>query len=382
MDLITIPGSRIVEISRLAFGLPDVEFLCFGESDYPSPASARDALVTALDGGATTYPDVRGTPPLRDALSRYLTDLHAKPVSEERIQITASGMAAVAIALSATVRAGQRVVLHSPSWPNIGNAARLRGAEVDELALEATPEGRFRLDLDRLEEKLRGARAFVLNSPNNPTGWTATRGELSAILDLCRQHGVWLISDEVYSRLVYDGAVAAPSLLDIAEPHDSVIVCNSFSKTWAMTGWRLGWMVVPEGKRDAISDIVEVTHSGVAPYTQHAGVAALADTAFAKAFLEHCARGRDMAGEALAGLNGVRYAAPDGAFYAFIGVDGETDSMELARKLVTEHGVAVAPGSAFGAAGEGHLRVCFAQRPDRMARAMGRLRDGLRKRIP
>jgi aspartate/methionine/tyrosine aminotransferase len=381
MDLVTIPGSRIVEISRLAFGLPDVEFLCFGESDYPSPASARDALVTALDGGATTYPDVRGTPLLRDALSRYLTGLHAKPVSEARIQITASGMAAVAIALAATVRPGERVVLHSPSWPNIGNAARLRGAAVDELALDAMPDGRFRLDLDKLEGKLRGTRAFVLNSPNNPTGWTATRAELTAILDLCRRHGVWLISDEVYSRLVYDGAAAAPSLLDIAEPDDQLIVCNSFSKTWAMTGWRLGWMVVPEGARDAISDIVEVTHSGVAPYTQHAGVAALADTAFTEAFFAHCARGRDMAGEALAGLNGVRYAAPDGAFYAFIGVDGVSDSMALARELVTEHGVAVAPGSAFGEAGEGHLRVCFAQRPERMARAMQRLRDGLRARI-
>jgi aspartate aminotransferase len=299
-------------------------------------------------------------------------------VSEERIQITASGMAAVAIALAATVRAGERVVLHSPSWPNIGNAARLRGAGVDELALDTTPEGRFRLDLDKLEHKLRGARAFVLNSPNNPTGWTATRAELAAILDLCRRHGVWLISDEVYSRLVYDGAPAAPSLLDIAEPSDPVIVCNSFSKTWAMTGWRLGWMVVPEGARDTVSDIVEVTHSGVAPYTQHAGAAALADTAFAEAFLAHCARGREMAGEALAGLNGVRYAAPDGAFYAFIGVDGVPDSMALARKLVADHGVAVAPGSAFGAAGEGHLRVCFAQRPDRLARAMQRLREGLR----
>src|SRR6185437_10222731 len=381
MDLVSIPASRIVEISRLAFGLPDVEFLCFGESDHPSPASARDALVTALDGGATTYPDVRGTPLLRNALSRYLTGLHAKPVSEERIQITASGMAAVAIALAATVRASERVVLHSPSWPNIGNAARLRGAEVDELALDAKPDGGFRLDLGKLEAKLRGARVFVLNSPNNPTGWTATHAELSAILDLCRRHGVWLISDEVYSRLVYDGAAAAPSLLDIAEPDDGVIACNSFSKTWAMTGWRLGWMVVPGGARDTVSDIVEVTHSGVAPYTQHAGAAALADTAFTEAFLAHCARGRDMAGEALAGLNGVRYAAPDGAFYAFIGVDGATDSMALARKLVTEHGVAVAPGSAFGAAGEGHLRVCFAQRPEHMARAMQRLRNGLRARI-
>ena len=173
------------------------------------------------------------------------------------------------------MRAGDRVVLHSPAWPNVGNAARVRGAQVDELALTALPEGGFRMDFDRLDAMLEGARAFILNSPNNPTGWTATRDELPTILEIARRRHVWLISDEVYSRLVYDGAPAAPSLLDIAEPDDRVIVCNSFSKTWVMTGWRLGWLVVPEGARDAITELVEVTHSGVAPFIQHAGVAAV-----------------------------------------------------------------------------------------------------------
>src|SRR3954464_14091010 len=174
MAIARIPGSRIVEISRIAFATPDVDFLCFGESDQPSPASAHAAAVAALDAGATRYTDVRGLPELRTALATYLTDLHARPVPEERIQITASGMTAVSIALAATVRAGDRVVLHSPSWPNVGNAARLRGARVEELDLAAVPEGGFRIDLDRLDAMLEGARAFILNSPNNPTGWTAT----------------------------------------------------------------------------------------------------------------------------------------------------------------------------------------------------------------
>ncbi len=381
MDIGTFPGSLIVEISRIAFDTPDVDFLCFGESDHLSPQSARDALVQALDGGATTYPDVRGVPELRHALALYLTGLHANPVDEERIVVTASGMAAVSVALAAVVRAGQRVLLHGPSWPNLGNAARLRGAQVEELALAPQPDGRFRLDIDRLDARLRGARAFILNSPNNPTGWTATRDELETILDLCRRHGVWLISDEVYSRLVYDGSPAAPSMLDIAEPADRLIVCNSFSKTWAMTGWRLGWMVLPEGTRDIVTEIIEVTHSGVAPYTQHAGVAALADRPFVETFRGHCAQGRALASEALSDLNGVRYAAPDGAFYAFLGVEGLNDSLGLARKLVTRHGVAVAPGLAFGEAGEGCLRVCFAHREERMERAMQRLRDGLRAEL-
>jgi aspartate/methionine/tyrosine aminotransferase len=380
-DLNTIPASGIVEIGLLARATPGTEFVCFGESDQPSPAAAHAALTEALAAGATTYPDSRGIPPLRAAIAEYLTALHARPTDESRVVVTASGMAAVTIALAATVRAGQRVVLHAPSWPNMGNAARMRGAEVVELPLDARADGRFALDLDRLDAVLGGARAFLLNSPNNPTGWTATEDELRAILAICRRHGTWLISDEVYSRLIYDPArAAAPSLLDVADPDDRVIVCNSFSKAWVMTGWRLGWVVVPEGVRDAVGELVEATHSGVAPYTQRAGVAALADVRFVDDFRAFCAQGRALAADALAGLNGVRFAPPDGAFYGFIGVEGLTDGAALARRLVTEHKVAVAPGAAFGAGGEGFLRICFALSPERLARAMGRLREGLAAR--
>jgi aspartate/methionine/tyrosine aminotransferase len=378
MDINIIPGSPIVEVSRLALATPDVDFLCFGESDQPSPPPAREAAIAALDAGLTRYPDVRGLPALRSAIAAYLSGLHAKPVAEERIQVTASGMAAVSIALAAVVRAGQRVVLHSPSWPNIANAVRVRGAEVAELALTAKRDGGFRLDLNQLDTMLEGARAFILNSPNNPTGWTATPDELRAIRDIARRHGAWLISDEVYSRLIYDGSPAAPSLLDIAEPDDRVIICNSFSKAWVMTGWRLGWLVLPQGARDAVTEIVEVTHSGVAPFIQEAGIAALRDAATVRRFLAHCAAGRKLAGEALDGLNGIRYAAPPGAFYAFVGVEGLKDSLGLAKRLVTNHRVAVAPGVAFGAAGEGFLRICFAQSAALLERAMQRLRNGIR----
>jgi aspartate/methionine/tyrosine aminotransferase len=378
MDLTVIPGSRIVEVARLAFATPDVDFLCFGESDQPTPAPVTQAAVQALANGETRYPDVRGLPALRSALAGYLTALHARPVTENRIQVTASGMAAMSVALSAVVRAGQRVVLHSPTWPNIANAARLRGAVVEEIDLTPLPEGGFRLDLDRLDLMLAGARAFVLNSPGNPTGWTASEAELRQILTLTQRHGTWLIADEVYSRLIYDDRPAAPSLLDIADPADRVIVCNSFSKAWVMTGWRLGWLVVPKGTGETIADLVEVSHSGVAPFIQRAGVAAIADAAAVDSFRRHCAIGRDLTSDALAGLNGIRYRPPEGAFYAFFSVDGLRDSLDLAKKLVTRHGVAVAPGVAFGSVGEGWLRVCFAQAAPLLERAMQRLRDGLR----
>jgi aspartate/methionine/tyrosine aminotransferase len=381
MDITRLPGSGIVTIARAAFAMPDVSFLCFGESDLPSPGAALEAARSALDAGETRYSDVRGLPPLRGALAAYLSTLHRQPVTETRMQVTASGMAAVSIAFAATIRAGDRVVIQSPLWPNIANALRLRGALVDPIDLRQDEAGRFHLDLDALAAKLVGARALVINSPNNPTGWTATLDELRAILDLTRRLGVWLISDEVYTRLIYSEAAAAPSLLDIAEPDDRVLVCNSFSKTWIMTGWRLGWLVTPEGTRDAFAEIVEVSHSGVAPFVQRAGVAAIHDAGAVAALRAHCALGRALAGEALAGLNFVRYTPPEGAFYAFIGIDGVNDSQDLALRLVMNHKVAVAPGSAFGPAGEGSLRVCFAQSEPVMRTAMARLRDGLRAEL-
>jgi aspartate aminotransferase len=381
MDLTLIPSSRIVEVACLAFETPDVDFLCFGESDQPSPNSALDAAIGALRDEHTRYPDVRGLPALRAALSSYLSRLHAKPVAESRIQVTASGMAAISVAMTAILRAGHRVVLHSPAWPNIASAARLRGALVEQIDLDVQEDGGFGLNLDKLDAMMEGTRAFVLNTPGNPTGWTASETELRAIREIANRHGAWIISDEVYSRLVYDGHAAAPSMLDIAEADDRIIICNSFSKTWKMTGWRLGWMVVPEAASEAIVDIVEAVHSGVAPFTQRAGVAAIADTESVEAFRAYCATGRDLASQALAGLNGIRYQPPDGAFYAFLAVEGLDDSLDLAKKLVTRHGVAVAPGVAFGSAGEGWLRVCFAQSATLMERAMQRLRDGLRAEV-
>ncbi|MBI0326446.1 pyridoxal phosphate-dependent aminotransferase [Burkholderia plantarii] len=369
-------ASPLVRVAREAFRLGDIDFLCFGESDHAAPEGAIAALKLALDRGETRYPDIRGLPPLRAALAAYLTGLHQRPVSESRVAVTASGMAALTVAFSALLREGDQVVVVSPSWPNPTSLARTRGASVHEFALGYGDDG-FRLDLDALEATLAGTRLLFLNSPNNPTGWCASDAELAAILAMCRRHGVWIVSDDVYSRLVFDGREAAPSILDHAEPEDRVIVCNSFSKAWAMTGFRVGWLVVPEGLRDEIGELIEITHSGVAPFTQRAAIAALADEAFVRQFRDYCARGRAVVDAAFAGLAGVRYRPPVAAFYAFAQIEGLADSGEFAMRLVREQRIAVAPGGAFGPAGEGFIRICFAQDSARLAPAMARFTQSL-----
>jgi aspartate aminotransferase len=377
MDIKTIPRSKIGDIGRLAFGDPSVDFLCFGESDHLPPDAAKVALIAALQAGDTHYVDSRGRGAFREAIAGYLSALHALPVSESRILVAASGMAAISIAFTALLHSGDKVVVHEPEWPNLASAALAHGAAVTRLPLEEDGAGGFRLDLNRLDTALRGARLFCLNSPNNPTGWMAQDGEIRAIMALCRKHGAWLLSDEVYSRLVFDGRQAAPSVLDHAGPEDHVITINSVSKTWAMTGFRVGWLVVPESMRDAIGELTEITHSAVAPYSQQAAQAALQDNVFPETFRNFCLTGRDIVKQGLAGLNNVHCAVPDASFYAFARIDGVTDSLDFAVRLVREHKVAVAPGSAFGASGEGHVRLCFAQSADKLDRAMARLRRGI-----
>jgi aspartate/methionine/tyrosine aminotransferase len=329
-----------------------------------------------MAAGQTRYADVRGLPALRQALADHLSAQHARAVDETRVQVTGSGMAAVNVAMAALLKPGQRLVHLTPAWPNSANAGRMRGAEVEEFALDPTPEGGFRLNLDRLAGRLVGARALWVNSPSNPTGWTATAVEMRAVLEICRATGTWLIADEVYNRLVYEGERAA-SILDFCAPDDRVLVVGSFSKAWAMTGFRIGWLIVPAGMRDSFTELVEITHSGVAAFVQAAALAALADEPFVQRFRAYCAAGRAMTVQALMGLNRVRFTPPPGAFYAFIGIDGLEDGLGLALRLVHEHGVAVAPGCAFGAGGEGHLRLCFAQSPMLLERALTRLGHAL-----
>ncbi len=367
----------ISNVSSLALGDPSVIPLWFGESDVATPEFIRRTAKEALDKGETFYTHTRGILPLRKAIADYSTALYRRPVGVERVSVTTAGMNAIMLMMELSLEAGDNAVMVTPLWPNAGAAARIMGAEVLEVSL-AEEQGRWRLDLDRLFAACDArTRLIFVNSPGNPTGWMMSREEQQAVLDFCRRRRIWLAADEVYARIVYQGN-AAPSFLDIAEPDDPLLVANSFSKAWAMTGWRIGWLTAPAALGDLIGELVQHNVSGVATFLQPAAITALKEgEPFVKEMVERCRRGRDIVAEHLAEIPRVRFTPPEAAFYAFFQVEGADDTLALAKRLVRDAGVGVAPGAAFGTGGEGFLRLCFAQAPELLATAMERLKRAL-----
>lgn len=367
----------IAEVSKHALGDPKVIPLWFGESDLVTPEFIRRAAKAAIDRGETFYTHTRGTLALRQALADYLTALYRRPVAIDRVSVTTAGMNAIMLVMQLVLDAGDNAVMVTPLWPNAAAAARIMGAEPREVTLERV-QGRWRLDLDRLFAAVDGrTRLLFINSPSNPTGWMMSREKQKAVLDFCRQRNIWLLADEVYDRIVYHGR-AAPSFLEIAEPDDPLFVANSFSKSWAMTGWRIGWLVAPPALGELIGELVQHNVSGVATFLQPAAIVALKEgEPFIAEFVERCRRGRDIVANHFAAMSRVRFISPEAAFYAFFEVDGMRDSLAVAQRLVREAEVGVAPGAAFGKGGEGFLRLCFAQAPELLERAMARLKKVL-----
>jgi len=374
-----LQASLIAEVASLGMGDPEVLPLWFGEGDLPTPRFITEAAARALEAGETFYTFERGIPPLRQVLAEYETGLHAQPVTADRVVVTNSGMQGIMLTVQALVDPGDNVLVVSPVWPNIGAAIEIMGGEARAVALGRRDDGRFVLDLDAMERARDGrTRAIFLNSPSNPTGWVMSRDEGLALLAYIRRHGLYLIADEVYARVIYDGSVA-PSLLDIATPEDRVVVVNSFSKAWAMTGWRLGWIVAPREIVDVMGKLIQYNVSGAPTFIQHAAVTAVREgESFTRSMTERYRAGRSLVLDALRGLNRVQVAPPDGAFYAFIKVDGMADSVAFAKEILAKTKVGLAPGAAFGLGGEGHLRLCFAASADRLEPALERLVPFLR----
>ncbi|MCY7315411.1 MAG: pyridoxal phosphate-dependent aminotransferase [Rubrivivax sp.] len=370
-DIAALPGSKIREVANAGLGRSDVLPFWFGESDEVTPEPIRQAAADALMRGETFYSHNLGLPELREAIAAYASGLHGA-VSADRIAVTSSGVTALMLAMQMLAGSGDEVVAVVPVWPNLTAQPVILGARVTRVPLRPKA-GLWQIDLQELLAAVTPrTRVLLVNAPNNPTGWTLTRAEQQALLQHCRRTGTWIVADEVYERVYFGiatngggvgGMPCAPSFLDIAGAEDRLIVAQSFSKSFLMTGWRLGWLVLPAGAQDAAGKVLEFNSSCAPVFVQRGGLAALAlaDTLVPQitAHLQAC---RDRLLPALAALPGVTVATPPGGMYAFFRIDGQNDSLALAKHLAAEHGLGLAPGVAFGREGEGWLRWCFASR--------------------
>lgn len=377
--------SRIREVANAGMGREDVLAFWFGESDEVTPGFIRDAAIASLNAGETFYAHNLGLPALREALGRYTHRLHPQHDAahwQGRIAVTSGGVNGLMLAAQTLVDAGDEVVVVTPVWPNLVAQPLIMGGKVRCVSLHPGADGLWRLDLDELLAAVTpGTRMLVLNAPNNPTGWTLTRAEQQAILDHCRRTGTRVLADEVYERLYYaaSGNGCAPSFLDVAEPDDRLVVVHSFSKSFLMTGWRLGWMVLPPELVQPVGKLIEFNTSCAPVFTQRAAVVALErGDEVTPALVAHLKLCRDTLVPLLQALPGVQVAVPPGGMYAFFKLPVEGDSLTVAKRLVREAGLGLAPGSAFGMEGEGWLRWCFASRDvDRLRQGVARLQRWL-----
>jgi len=393
-----LPASKIREVANAAIDRRDVLAFWFGESDETTPPFIRDAAVASLAAGETFYSHNLGLAELREAIAGYVSSLHPA-IGSDRIAVTSSGVSALMLAMQALVGAGDEVVAVVPVWPNLTAQPAILGAHVTRFALRPDTGGEWRLDVGALCRAVtHRTRVLLVNSPNNPTGWTLARDEQRVLLEHCRSTGTWIVADEVYERVYFgDGGrtvaaapsfafgeagagSAAPSFLDIADPDDRLIVVHSFSKSFLMTGWRLGWLVVPPGTAASFAKLIEFNTSCAPVFVQRAGLAALANASgFVPGLVERLRNCRDTLLPLLREIPGVQVATPRGGLYAFLRVPGSGDSLAFAKRLVQEGGVGIAPGAAFGAEGEGWLRWCFASRdPARLGAGAERLARFLR----
>lgn len=379
MEARLAPESGIVELVNHARGRPGMIPLWVGEGDLPTPSFISEAATAALAAGETFYTWQRGVPELRQALADYYRRHFGTDFGAERFIVTGSGMQAIQLAIDAVAGKGDEVVHPSPAWPNFAAAAGIAGAMPVPVVLVSSDNG-WALDVEKVAAAITPAtRAIFVNSPANPTGWTADRETLAALLELARKRELWIIADEIYARFYYGGG-RAPSFLDVMDADDRIIFVNSFSKNWAMTGWRVGWVVVPAELQQTFENLIQYSTSGVPPFLQRGGVAALEQgDGFVAEQVERARKARDLVCGRLRQAGRFRFSAPAGAFYLFFGIDGIEDVRAAAFRIVDEAQVGLAPGTAFGAGGAGFFRLCFHRRLDHLEEATERLVDWVRK---
>ncbi len=375
---LSVPGSRIRELAEIAMGMEGVLKLYFGECDIPTPAFIQQAAQKAMSDGYTYYTENAGLPSLREELASYYSRAHGvslDPSSE--IAVTASGVQALSLALRCLVDPGDEALVLTPAWPNGASILRLAHAVVHEMP-QVLHGDRYGIDYDALEAAVTPrTRVLLYTSPSNPLGWVATASDQDRLLEFTRRHGLWLVADEVYERLFYAGSVV-PSILCKATREDAVIVVQSFSKAWCMTGWRLGWLVARKDFLARAIPLNEFFVSCAASFVQKAAETALRDgEEWIRTLVARLKDNRDYALAALRRMPGVVVPEPDGAFYLFPRIEGAEDSFAFAKRLLMETRVGLAPGVAFGAGGEGNVRICYASQREVVEEAMVRMANFL-----
>jgi aspartate/methionine/tyrosine aminotransferase len=350
-----------------------VVHLEIGEPDFPTPPHVAEAAFASIRAGETGYCPAAGIDELREAAAVELSRTRGVAIEPERVLVANGAKPFLFFTVLATCEPGDEVVLPDPGFPIYESAIRFAGATPVPLVLREG--GDFEFSVDDLAAVLTPrTKLVILNSPQNPTGGVLARATLAATAELLRESGAWVLADEVYSRLLYDGAFASIA----AEPGmlERTVVLDSFSKTYAMTGWRCGYAAVPDALVEPLTRFVVNSTSCVPPFVQRAGVAALTGPQDAVgAMLEEFRARRDLVVAGLSALPGVACRVPRGAFYAFPNVDGlPLDADTLADRLLEEAGVALLSGTAFGAAGAGHLRLSYAASRERLAEGLERMR--------
>lgn len=368
------PGAEIVRYGRRK---KDVLSLGQGEGDAPTPDFIIKGAEKALAEGKTFYGPVLGYDAVRQEVSNYYDRIYNLHVPTSRIFMTGSGTTAMHFALTAILDKGDEVVAVTPIWKNLLGAVELAQAKFKEVALREI-DGRWELDMDKLFYACsKQTKAILITTPSNPTGWVMSREEMRTLLEFARERGIWIISDEVYARVTYD-APRAPSFLEVAEPEDRLFTINSFSKSWAMTGWRLGWLTGPAESEEAIRDIALYNNLCPPSFSQYAGVEALRHGEdFLREQLDLWQSNMDFLFERFAQTGRITAVKPQSSFYAFFRVDGQPDCLKFARQLIDDVSLSLAPGCAFGKVGQGYLRLCFAVSRARLEDAVDRLEKGL-----
>jgi aspartate/methionine/tyrosine aminotransferase len=389
--VLNLEESMIRQVANAGMGRSDVLKFWFGESDEVTPAFIRDAAAASLQQGETFYAHNLGLPELREAIAGYATGLRcagAAPITADRIAVTSGGVNALMLAVQALVDAGDEVVAVTPVWPNLTAQPAIMGAQVKCVSLKPVA-GEWRLDVAELLAAITPkTKLLIVNAPNNPTGWTLSRAEQEAILAHCRTTGTWILADEVYERLYYEPTPngCAPSFLDIAAPEDRLVVVHSFSKSFLMTGWRLGWLVMPATMTPHMGKLVEFNTSCAPVFVQRAGQVAIERTAdITPRVVAHLKTCRDTLVPLLAGCAGRAAGACQRRDVRLFPAEDQVrfgDSLETAKRLVVEAGLGLAPGNAFmvnpGPEAQGWLRWCFAsQDVARLGQGVERLRRWL-----